>query len=98
MAEYIDRNTAIAKVTALEVTYPIATLVDVKRLLADMPAAEVEPVRHGRWINERMLVGGFAEKWGCDCSECGKTIEEPLWKPNYCPNCGTKMDGGDDRG
>ena len=59
---------------------------------------ELAPVRHGRWINERMLVGGFAEKWGCDCSECGKTIKEPLWKPNYCPNCGAKMDGGAENG
>jgi len=48
--------------------------------------------KHGRWINERELVGGFAGKWGCDCSECGKTVEEPLWKPPYCPNCGAKMD------
>ena len=44
MAEYIDRNTAIAKVTALEVIEPLSTMVDVKRLLADIPAADVAPV------------------------------------------------------
>lgn len=44
MDEYIDRGTAIAKLTALEVTKPSATMTDAKRLLADMPAADVAPV------------------------------------------------------
>lgn len=44
MAKYIDRGTAIAKLTALEVTKPSATMTDAKRLLADMPAADVAPV------------------------------------------------------
>lgn len=44
MAKYIDCGTAIAKLTALEVTTPSATIVDAKRLLADMPAAGVAPV------------------------------------------------------
>lgn len=43
MAEYIERGTAIAKLTALEVTTPSATMTDAKRLLADMPAADVAP-------------------------------------------------------
>lgn len=46
MAEYIDKGTAIAKLTALEVTEPNATMTSAKRLLADMPAADaVEVVR-----------------------------------------------------
>lgn len=48
MAEYIDRGTAIAKLTALEVTDSRATLRDAKRLLADMPTADVAPVVHCR--------------------------------------------------
>ena len=44
MAEYIDKGTAIAKLTALEVTEPNATMTSAKRLLADMPAADVAPV------------------------------------------------------
>lgn len=42
MDEYIGRGTAIAKLTALEVTEPNATMTDVKQLLADIPAADVE--------------------------------------------------------
>lgn len=40
MDEYIKRETAIAKLTALEVTEPNATMADAKRVLADMPCAE----------------------------------------------------------
>lgn len=47
MAEYIEREAAIAKLTALEVTNPSATMTDAKRLLADMPAADVEKMSDG---------------------------------------------------
>lgn len=46
MAEYIERGTAIAKLTALEVSKPNATIVGAKRLLAKMPTADVAPVVH----------------------------------------------------
>ena len=46
MADYIDRGTAIAKLTALEVSEPNATMVDAKRLLAEVPSADVAPVVH----------------------------------------------------
>lgn len=44
MDEYINRGTAIAKLTALEVTEQNATMADAKRVLADMPVADVAPV------------------------------------------------------
>lgn len=47
MAEYIDRGTAIAKLTALEVTEPSATITDAKRMLADTPAVDVEKMSDG---------------------------------------------------
>lgn len=41
MAEHIERSVAIAKLTALEVTEPNATMADAKRVLADIPGAKV---------------------------------------------------------
>ena len=84
MAEYIDKGTAIAKLTALEVTEPNATMTSAKRLLADMPAADVAPVVYGHRVDD----GGFYAR----CSQCDGVL--PLCA-NYCPNCGAKMDGGD---
>lgn len=59
----------------------------------EQPTIDAEPVRHGRW--EDSLVRDWR------CSECGEKIEKVRKvdgycyddKPNYCPNCGVKMDG-----
>ena len=47
-------------------------------------AADVAPVRHGRWLPQVVL---GQKAW--DCSEC-KTLGSPHWK--WCPVCGCKMD------
>ena len=41
MTEYISKETAIAKLTALEVTKPNAIIVDAKRVLADIPTIDI---------------------------------------------------------
>ena len=86
--EYIEREAVIEIINSLN----IASALYAGRKIINLPPADVAPVRHGRWVNEQMIVGGFAETWSCDCSVCGRTQREPLWKPNYCPNCGAKMD------
>lgn len=58
----------------------------------------VAPVRHGQWDGEG---DGYADGalvidvWYCSC--CGHCIDDgtddPYDLPNYCPNCGAKMDG-----
>ena len=91
MAEYIDRGTAIVKLTALEVSEPNATMVGAKRLLAEIPAADVAPVVHGRWMHEE-TEGGF-HIWRC--SRCGRGMNDnPEGIDSYCYHCGAKMDGG----
>lgn len=89
MAEYIERGTAIAKLTALEVAKPSATMADAKRLLADMPTSDVAPVVHGRWIleahDERVNY-----RWNvtAECSECCDEQKE-IWAgffPNVPPS------------
>ena len=97
MAEYIDRGTAIAKLTALEVIEPNATMADAKRLLADIPAADVAPVVHARWIHSRYE--DCSEQFELvKCSQCNHEAYAMAFYVrggNYCPNCGAKMDGGD---
>ena len=46
------------------------------------PTLDVEPVRHGYWIEGR--------DGSCMCSECGKVSRYEIGY--YCPNCGAKMD------
>lgn len=47
-------------------------------------AADVSPVRHGRWVcvdtdNEQFFI-------------CNRCKHKEYWESNYCPNCGAKMD------
>lgn len=67
----------------------------IARDISDLPAADVAEVVHGRWIKDDFLFDDVnnAEK----CSQCGKLIGWFGNLPNYCPNCGARMDGGEDR-
>ena len=63
------------------------------------PTVDAVEVVHGRWVSS-----------GCGfdcCSECLKVYADgyltamgikPRMQFNYCPNCGAKMDGGDEDG
>ena len=51
-------------------------------------AADVAPVRHGRWL----YVDTDTEQFFL-CNRCKK---KEYWESNYCPNCGARMDGDDD--
>ena len=100
MAEYIEKNVAIARLTALEIGNPCATMTDAKRQIADTRPADVAPVVHGRWIRPHWKNSNYC----CDCSECGGEAmhRDYQWDKNgvypICPNCGAKMDGGAENG
>lgn len=56
-----------------------------------IPAADVAPVRHGRW-GEYESFPLTSSLNGHPCSECGmhfSTLAIPVMK--YCPNCGALM-------
>lgn len=57
-------------------------------LLESMPAADVQEVRHGRWIKGKIM-GLFK------CSACHNTFDYWVTGYNHCPNCGARMDGGE---
>ena len=57
-----------------------------RKLMEDAPAVDAAPVVHGRWKE-----GYLIYKYGCSC--CG--TRQDMISP-YCPNCGAKMDGGNE--
>lgn len=84
MAEYIERAALKRSIRHAQLNPVDKCLVC---LLADeIPAADVEEVKHGQWLPQIVL---GQKAW--DCSEC-KTLGSPHW--NWCPVCGAKMDGG----
>lgn len=96
MAEYIDREALLAhlrecKETSVGSCPTFAVIAAVQAYVGGMPAADVAPVVHGKWIEHDDFLGRTVE-----CSECHS---ETMGDTPYCPACGAKMDGkGEDDG
>ena len=97
--EYIERDMYYQKINGLSKggcgDYPLYCLAinDCMNVLNEMPAADVAPVRHGRW--KRELMSPKIGLYGYICSNCNKLIYVGIGRyMAYCGNCGAKMDGG----
>lgn len=92
MAEYIEREALLTDICndmcGLKYT-GVCENCRVVALIADTPAADVVPVVHGVWgrVNKIDPISGYR------CSKCRRIVGFALTP--YCPNCGAKMDGGD---
>ena len=91
MDEYIKRETAVRMVMAAKWGDGSDGAMAME-IVASAPAADVAPVAHGRW-----------EPGNPICPVCGgdkfKDLDADIWcdwQPDFCPNCGAKMDGGAD--
>ena len=77
-------------------------------MIEDIPAADVAPVRHGRWDDEHKCTVCHNEAffkisnirpdydydWEENLVETGNYIWDTEWiETAYCPSCGAKMDG-----
>lgn len=98
MDAYIHREAAVESLNALK---PFLRDKGQARLLrrimnhiGKLPAADVEPVVHGRW---KFDGSDFADIW--KCTACGDDWyfeydpRDDETRVNYCPNCGARMDG-----
>ena len=83
MAEYIKRDKLLRDINHYHLSDG-----KFQHWVEVQPAADVAPVRHGRWVPFHSTAAGDIQY--CSACEIGCT-----WKPNYCPNCGAKMDGDD---
>lgn len=55
--------------------------------MLNVPLADVQPVKHGRWIWDSSPE--FGNPYGSYvCSECD---ERQAYRENYCPKCGADM-------
>ena len=97
MNAYISRE-AVLKAFKLKVKNPkkdyqrgMQDAIDclIPEVIADIPSADVQPVVHAEWICHEPEIGLYYS-----CSKCGHNALQGMYK--FCPNCGAKMDGGDE--
>ena len=84
--DYISRAAAL---TALQDSDIFNTTERQLRAIRELPAADVAPVAHGKW-GDNGIAGSMLVK----CSVCGFDCGANSF--SYCPNCGAKMDGGNE--
>lgn len=100
MAEYIEREKIREEYEKLTRSYvrndPYIADWRFDEMIESLPAADVAPVRHGRWIEPQRLYYGAKQYV---CSLCWA---EAFWdkhgiteKYPCCPNCGARMDKED---
>lgn len=102
MNDYISREAMLEK-AEYDGNYRFVVPVEA---IKGLPAADVEPVRHGRWeeyIHSRYCgIDEYGEPiyrdvivYYCSNPKCRR---KTVIKENYCPSCGRKMDLEDDNG
>ena len=86
--EYIEKKTLSKEISSLTITVGGKLIFNddakssVLRVIDEHPTADVQEVRHGKWIIN-------SDGYYPYCSECGK---EPKEMSEFCPHCGAKMD------
>lgn len=94
MAEYIEKR--LAKIAIRDLPAELDALAVQRSIEAvgRVPAADVAPVVHGRWITRDIVTvsqRNRAIKSRLFICSCCKRSNGRSPKP-YCPNCGAKMD------
>lgn len=103
MDEYIEREVAVKAFNNFDAgradnpPFTLLTPEEFAEYLYELPAADVAPVVHARWIHSRYE--DCSEQFELvKCSQCNHEAYAMAFYVrggNYCPACGAKMDGGD---
>ena len=88
MTEYIAREKVLSK--AAPVAGCFSNMISAYDVIM-LPAADVAPVRHGRWVHTDLASHWYGKD---ECSECTYHEQDrsDLSRFQYCPNCGARMD------
>lgn len=91
LIDFEKARKSVMEILAGKVTTPIAVKVAMAMQEQSVDAVEVV---HGQW---RRFINGDGE-YKYLCGVCEKMVTYEMGGSNYCPNCGAKMDGGNEDG
>lgn len=91
MDDYISREEAVKKIKSCIFTAQDAwesgyntAMAEIMEWIKRMPTADVQPVKHGRWVRKH---NSFPQRYYC--TECG---EGDVGRFAFCHHCGSKQD------
>ena len=93
MAEYIERENAIAWFMPYA---HVGESIDADVVISDikgMKAADVAPVQHARWVDNHCTACGMMPMGDEMWKHCDFEAPRFEWFMDYCPSCGCRMDG-----
>lgn len=91
MARYINVDLTEAEIAdkIQKISANSDVFIAVRKILDEFPAEDVQEVKHGKWKQNK---GDSAKRFYCTtCFEYGNTNYQ------YCPYCGAKMDGKENK-
>jgi hypothetical protein len=101
MSGYISRDETIQKIRFEGIYGDGYSDEELENGIVDMiesiPAADVQPVRHGRWVTREVLVNPIDGIWRTlvECSECGgEAFKHEVYgyqRDSFCHLCGADM-------
>ena len=96
MAEYIEREKLIEHLRK-DPLFDLVERYGITGVIESIPAADVRPVKRGRWIQTTQPMG-WRDEDCAECSVCGEdfvldelAMEDFTNLMNFCPNCGADM-------
>ena len=95
MARYVDIE--CSAVTEVIGRKAFKNREDIQDFLDNIPTADVEPVKHGHWIDRTIWWGGLGQARR-ECSCCGTIFKGRAFSRKsgigfkYCEECGAKME------
>ena len=92
-----DKYRSLKNATYVEDINEIGSEIDELKVIIeiielDIPAADVEPVKHGHWIREYLSYG--VSRYICSVCKSRNLGEDEIYFEHnkFCPVCGAKMD------
>lgn len=90
MPEYIEKEKLKEAFCPYSDTNYAQDMETILRIVDELPAADVAPVVHGRWV--KVPVPLRKGKYALECSHCKQRLKPLNGELIYCPVCGAKMD------